>query len=350
MKHVIGSLVVALLSGACTNQEEMPAQEPPPAPAPVAEPPPAPKKLSAEEMLRRFDECMAAFDAKDFAKVESCYAADATAEIADSGEPPAKGPAASAAMFKVFADAFNPKHERQLTLIKDNMLATVFAIDGKHTGEFKGIAPTNKEFSINVFVLVEYDADGKWKSDFAVFDMATLMGHLGQRKMPFRKTAWRSETKPVVVASGSSMEATNLDLVKRGMDAWYKGDVEALMALTADDFEAADMTMPENVKGKKNLEKQMQEMKKAFTDCKEERQIAFFAAGDYVVDVHTSSMKNTGDIPSMKLKKTDKTIVLTGTDLFEVKDGKFQKGYFFANGMAFAMQMGLIPPPKQATP
>jgi hypothetical protein len=76
---------------------------------------------------------------------------------------------------------------------------------------------------------------------------------------------------------------------------------------------------------------------------KVEKQILMFGAGDYVVDISTVSMKNTGDMPSMKLKKTGKTVTATTGSVFHVQQGKVANGLFFGNGMAMAMQLGMIP-------
>jgi ketosteroid isomerase-like protein len=338
-------LLVALLCGACGKKEDKPAAPPsaPKAAEAKKAPPPAPVKLTSEQQVKRIDECMAWFDAKDWKKAESCYAADSVSMIADSGEEPARGPAAAIATFQPFGAALNPKHSRELTLVDGNTVVVVWAVDMEHTGELMGIAPTNKKFSINALNLMQMSDDGKIEKDLVIADMATLMGHLGQSPMPHRAEAWRSQTKDVVIAADTDAERANVELVKKGNAAWMSGDVKGLMALLSDDFESIDFMMPENLRGKKAVEKMMKEMMKAFSESKIEESIAQFGAGDYVVDIMVSSMKNTGDIPSMKLKKTGKTVTMTGGAIFHITGGKTDRGMFFGNGMAFAAQMGLIP-------
>jgi hypothetical protein len=101
--------------------------------------------------------------------------------------------------------------------------------------------------------------------------------------------------------------------------------------------------MPADIKGKKANTKMMKEMMKAFTEGKVDEVIARFGAGDYVVDISTSTMKNTGDMPSMKLKKTGKMITMTGGSVFHFTGGMVDRAMFFGNGLAFAQQLGMMP-------
>ncbi|HEV8245699.1 MAG TPA: ester cyclase, partial [Polyangiaceae bacterium] len=70
-----------------------------------------------------------------------------------------------------------------------------------------------------------------------------------------------------------------------------------------------------------------------------------WAAGDYLVSEGTFSGTNDGDIPSMKVKKTGKKVSARFLEVDKIQGGKFKNQWIFDNGMAFAMQLGLVPPP-----
>ena len=56
---------------------------------------------------------------------------------------------------------------------------------------------------------------------------------------------------------------------------------------------------------------------------------------------------NDGDVPMMKLKKTGKPIDVTFLEIDKVKDGKVTNAWLFYDNMAFASQLGLMPPPGE---
>jgi predicted ester cyclase len=70
-----------------------------------------------------------------------------------------------------------------------------------------------------------------------------------------------------------------------------------------------------------------------------------WGAGDYVVATGKIAGTNDGDMKAMKLKKTGKKVDMSWLEIDRFKDGKLAEGWLFYDGMAFANQLGLVPPP-----
>jgi predicted ester cyclase len=111
----------------------------------------------------------------------------------------------------------------------------------------------------------------------------------------------------------------------------------------------SDLAAPADRVGKKEVSKSNEEMFKGFPDAKID-QTAAWAAGDYVISTGRFSGTNTGDMPSMKLKKTGKPVNVEYYMITKLSRGKVKKRWLFSNGMAFAGQLGLLPAPKAAKP
>jgi predicted ester cyclase len=73
---------------------------------------------------------------------------------------------------------------------------------------------------------------------------------------------------------------------------------------------------------------------------------ATWAAGPWVVQRGTYSGTNDGDVAAMGLKKTGKKLSIGFLQLWKVNpDGLISGSWGFWNSAAFAMQLGLVPPP-----
>ena len=114
-----------------------------------------------------------------------------------------------------------------------------------------------------------------------------------------------------------------------------------------DDVVFSDLAAPADRVGKKEVSKANEEMFKGFPDSKIE-QTAAWAAGDYVISTGRFSGTNTGDMPRMKLKKTGKAVNVEYYMVTKLAGGKVKNNWLFSNGMAFAGQLGMLPPPKAA--
>ena len=370
MKHSIGLIGLALVGLAACQQQEpaaAPLAAPPPAepvaaaPAPAAPAealkPAAPPPATADERSKWFKDCWAQFNSKDWAKFQGCYAENATSEQVDMGMPPLVGRAniidKSA---KVFGAAFpDLTGELELSLVSGNDILAVVLLKGTHKGALPGpqgeIAPTNKKIGYLVVHHVQTSPDGRSiaKERF-IYDGGTFMSQLGVSPAPARKAleqGWAD--KPSLISSGADAEKTNLAALGAWVSAVNKHDAVASSALVTDDVVFSDLASPADRVGKKEVQKANEEMAKAFPDSKIE-QSAAWAAGDYVISAGRWSGTDTGDMPSMKLKKTGKAVNIEYYMVTKLAGGKVQKSWLFSNGMAFAGQLGVLPAPKAGKP
>jgi predicted ester cyclase len=325
---------------------------PPAPPAPAPAPPP---ELTPAQLVKLYQDCWASANAKDYAKLSSCYADDAVAEIVDSGLPPLTGKDIVEKQAKVSGTAFPDQvAEAQLTLANGNTVVGVWLIKGTHQGAFPGpngdIPATNKRVGFLMAHIVEARA-GKAVKTLSFSDRRTWLGQLGLIPGPVRKPIEQGGAeKPVVIASGSPAEASNLDVYKKYVDAFNKHDPKEVTALLADDFVYSDQSAPADYVGKKEAERGLKDVWKGFSDIRIEPK-SVWAAGDYVVSTSTFSGTNDGALPALKLwKKTGKKVTLTTLDITKIQEGKIKQQWVFADGFAFANQLGVAPPLKEAKP
>jgi predicted ester cyclase len=371
MKHSIGSIGLALLGLAACQQQEpaaAPLAAPPPAePVAVVAPPPtapaeAPKAAAAppataDERAKWFKECWASFNAKDWTKFSACYAESASSEQVDMGMPALVGRSNVVDKnAKVFATAFpDLTGEQELTIVSGNDILSVVLLKGTHKGPLPGpqgeIPATNKKIGYLAVQHIQTTPDGRFvaKERF-MYDGGTFMSQLGLNPMPARKPleqGWAD--KPSLISSGSEAEKANLAALGAYTSAFNKHDAAALAAITTDDVVFSDVAAPADRVGKKEVSKSNEEMLKGFPDAKID-QTAAWAAGDYVISTGRFTGTNTGDMPSMKLKKTGKPVNVEYYMVTKVAGGKVKSNWLFSNGMAFAGQLGILPPPKAAKP
>lgn len=372
MKHRIGLIGLALVGlGACQQQEPAaaPLAAPPPAqPLAAAEPPPAaapaeaakpaaPPPATADERAKWFKDCWAHFNGKDWNKFPGCYAENATSEQVDMGMPPLVGRAnVIDKNAKVFATAFpDLVGESELTIVSGNDILSVVLLKGTHKGALPGpqgdIPATNKKIGYLAVQHVQTTPDGRLiaKERF-MYDGGTFMSQVGLSPAPARKPLEQGWTeKPSLISSGSEAEKANLAALGAYTGAFNKHDAAALAATVTDDVTFSDLASPADRVGKKEVSKANEEMFKGFPDAKIE-QTAAWAAGDFVVSTGRFSGTNTGDMPSMKLKKTGKAVNVEYYMVSKIAGGKLKSNWLFSNGMAFAGQLGLLPAPKAAKP
>ncbi|MGC4088481.1 MAG: nuclear transport factor 2 family protein [Polyangiaceae bacterium] len=358
----VGSCLFMLV--ACAPQEPAvaPLAAPPPAqPAPVAaatqpitEAPKEaakPVELTAEQGAKLYADCWTSFNDKDWAKFGGCFNDTATSEQVDMG-PAVSGKDVVDKGAKVFATAFpDSSGEAQLTLVNGSNIAGVWLMRGTQKGPLAtpggDIAATNKRAGYLLGHVVEIKG-GKAQREQAYYDAHTLLGQLGVAPGPVRKVQEQGAAeKPVVIATGNDAEKANVEVYKKYTEAFNKHDAAGVEALLTDDFVYSDQSAPADLVGKKEAQKGMKDMWKGFSDAKIEATTAW-AAGDYIVSQGTFSGTNDGPIPSMKLyKKTGKHAALGYLTVAKLAGGKLKQQWLFTNGMAFAGQLGLLPPPAK---
>lgn len=371
----LGSIVGLSLTFvvACGGSQEPAAAPlaPPATPAPAAPPPPAataeapaaapkPAPLTAEQKVKLYQDGWAAFNAKDWAKFSTVFADDVTHEDVDMGAPITGKDAMVEKSAKAWAGAFpDGTGELELTLVNGNNIAGVVLFRGTNKGPLptptgEAMPATNKKVGYLMAHLIELNDAGKAQKEWIVADGGTLLGQLGVSPAPHRKvqeTGWTD--KPTVVATGSDAEKANVASFNKSLEAMNKHDVAATMADAADDVVFSDMATPGDKVGKKEVSKGLEEFMKGFPDMKFTVPTVW-GAGDYVVAVGSWSGTNTGDMPSMKLKKTGKAVTARFVEIDKFQGGKLKQFWIFSNGASMGMQLGLGPkpkaPPKDAKP
>jgi hypothetical protein len=308
--------------------------------------------------VQLFQSCWGAFNARDWAKFSSCYAEGGTTERVDSGIPIHKGRAdITEKGAKVFVVGIpDVAGEHQLTLVNGNNIASIVLLKGTHTGPLatpdgSSIPATNKKIGNLTGHVVELTDDGRMvKADRFYADAGSQMGQLGLNPKPHRKALDKGwPEKPVVVAANNDVEKANLAGSAKLVEAFNKHDVKALTDMMADDVVWHESSAPADKVGKPAVKRSYDELFKGFSDAKLEV-VRSWAAGDYVVTEGVLAGTNTGDMPSMKLKKTGKAVRARFLEVDKVQGGKLKSVWIFDNGMSFAAQLGQLPPPPKAAP
>lgn len=362
MKKTLTTLGLLALAS-CSQQPAAAPPPPPPPPPPVAPAPmatmpapaaeaPKPPPATGPERAKGFSECWAAWSAKDWAKFGACYAENATSEQIDSGMPPMVGRNEIVDKnSKMNAEAPDETGELELVLVNGNNVAAVALVKGTNTGPLlspSGELPaTKKKFGLLMGHAVELTEDGRAVAhDRQYFDAGTFLGQLGLAKMPHRKVVEKGPAeKPVVVATGSDAEKANLAAAAKTLEAFNKHDVPGLVGMLTEDVVFSDVSAPADRVGKKAVEKSYKDMFKAFSDLKLEVARAW-PAGDYLVWEGSFVGTNDGAMPSMGINKpTGKKVSARYLEIDKLVNGKVKDMWIFDNGMAFAMQLGLVPPP-----
>lgn len=363
MKKLL-TTVTWLLAGACAGQQA--AEAPPSTPASPPEaaepqaaasaavapaaPPAAPAPLTGEEKAKLFESCWAAFNAKDWAKFGPCYVETAQSEDVDSGMPKKVGRNDIVEGAKAYtAQAPDTTGEPQLILVNGEHMASVLLLKGTNTGPLMGpggaaLPATNKKFGVLIAHSGELEPNGPVLDDRFYMDASSYLGQLGLNPGPHRPLLETSPAKEVVIATGSDEEKANLALVAHAFELFNQHDTKGLLAMMADDIVFSDSAAPADHVGKKAVQKSYDELFKGFHDVKLSVDKSW-AAGKYVVSEATFSGTNDGEMPSMKLKKTGKHVSVRCLELDEVSNGKLTRQRIFDNGLAFATQLGLVPPP-----
>jgi steroid delta-isomerase-like uncharacterized protein len=146
----------------------------------------------------------------------------------------------------------------------------------------------------------------------------------------------------IIVAADDAKEKANLETIKKANEAFMSKKPADSMAFYADDAVESDQASGADTKGKKEIEKGMTMFTKAFPDLKIEVK-GQWAAGDYVIVEGVFSGTNNG--PMGKMPKTGKPVTGQYAEIFKLKDGKITELWRFRNGLAMAMQLGLVKMP-----
>jgi len=320
--------------------------------------PPEPEKekpLVGDALAKKYISCVGMVnDAKydDFKK--DCMAADFKGHMADGPDVPNVD--AVIGYFKAMKTGFPDwKLTPQLVLINGRDILAIELSTGTNTADWKSpdghdMKKTDKKIGLLMFHRLTINDENKATEEWVYEDPGTMMGQLGllpKEAPPMRPATEASwEGAPIiVVAADDDKEKANLELCKKSDAAFNDHKTADMFAMTTDDAIESDQASGKDNKGKKELEAGLKMFMTAFPDMKLTPEHTF-AAGDWVVDIGTATGTNKG--PMGKMKPTNKEVTMHYAEVDKIKDGKVAEMWRFRNGMAMAMQMGLIPDAPKA--
>ena len=369
MKKLSIGLALALCVVGCKKKKEEETKEPAPTPAVQegsgsaamagsgsAAAAPAEATMSGKDLADKYQKCVGMInDAKFDDFTANCVAADYKGHDMDMGDM--SGADSIKGEFQSLKTAFPDwKLTPQLIIISGRNILAVELSTGTNSGPMKmgpgapEMPATNKKMGTLMFHKLAINDQNKASEEWAYQDPITMMGQLGALPKtapptrPVMDKSWDGAPN-VIVTADNDTEKKNLEAVKKMDDAFNAHKVADMVATLSDDFVESDQADGQDIKGKKEAEKSINTFFKGFPDVKVASE-ATYAAGDYVVELGTLTGTNTGDMGSMK--KTGKAVTGHYAEISKWKDGKVTNLWRFRNGMAMAIQMGLMPAPGAA--
>ena len=283
----------------------------------------------------------------------TCVEPDFTGHEMDQGD--IKGVDQLTAMFAGMHAGFPDfKESPQLVLVNGRNIFAVELSTGTNSGPLAmpgmpEMPATNKKVGTLFFHRLAIDDANKATEEWAYEDPVTFMGQLGKLPPPPKGPATRPAMDKgwdgapnIVVAADNDAEKKNLQVIKNLDDAFNAHKLDAMLPLIADDFVESDQADAHDVSAKKDVEKNIKMFLTAFPDVTTKAD-NMWAAGDYVVETGVLEGTNTGDMGP--IKKTGKKMSVHYAEVSKLKDGKVTNLWRFRNGMASAIQLGLMQPP-----
>ena len=274
MKKLATTLVVSLglVAFGCDKKKEegtVQKQDPGAAAKPTepAKPPEPPKvePLQGAALADKYRACVDMVSGAKFDEFKKECVDESFSVHAFAGMPEVKGADGVIGWMKDMKTAMPDwKLAPQLVIVSGRNILAVNLVTGTHSGPMKtpmGEVPaTNKKVGHLMFHRLKISDANKATDEWAVGDMATMMGQLGLAP----KTA--SPTRPamdkgmdgapvVVVTADDAKEKANLEVVKKGNEAFLANKPADIMATMTDDAVEMDQSGDKDVKGKKDIEK-----------------------------------------------------------------------------------------------
>jgi predicted ester cyclase len=330
----------------------------------TTKPPPEPVKqapLAGADLAKKYQACVAMVNGGKFDDLKKdCVAADFKGHEMDDMEIP--DPAALVAFFQMTKTGFPDwKLEPQLIMVSGRNILAVNLVTGTNSADWKSMdgrdmKKTDKKIGQLMFHRLAINDENKATEEWAYTDPTTTMSQLGvlPKEVPPGRPAMDKgwDGAPIIlVTADDAKEKANLEGMKKGTEAMNAHKVADAVAMWTDDAVESDQADGKDAKGKKEIEAGTKMFFTAFPDIKIEVENSY-AAGDYVIALGTFSGTNKGAMGPMKA--TNKEVKGSYAEVVKVKDGKLAQVWRFRNGMAMAVQLGLIKadagaPTKDAT-
>lgn len=339
---------------ACGGEEQPPPKTPEPPPpvtaAPVAstetpkeaeKPKKSPMELQTETMAA-FDAGLNAHDAK---KVAGTFSEGGILKVAGAPND-ASGREAIAQAYQKLFDAFpDMKLSPSRVFVKGETVVAEWAFNGTHKGDLWGIKASEKPVGAVGVDVSMFSPEGQIKELHSYYDGNTILSQAGISKQKARAIPTLASKPEVIVSTGGPDEAKNIETAKAITAALESKKEADFLAHVADNVEYDDYTQPQGMKGKADAKKFFKEMTTGFPDAKRSI-VNAVAVNDFVIA--ESTMEGTHKGSFFGIPATKKPVNVKHLTIFQFKDGKMVRGWAYANGADFAMQLGLMPKPGAA--
>jgi steroid delta-isomerase-like uncharacterized protein len=133
------------------------------------------------------------------------------------------------------------------------------------------------------------------------------------------------------------------DKIERaGREAWLEGNLDALDEVYAENYVWHRPPFPD-ASGLASVKESISSMREAYSDL----QFSYdemVAEDDSIAYRYTMHGRHTGQSPSLPIPPTGKEVMLTGTVVVHIVDGKIVEEFEFSDYLGFLQQLGVVPP------
>ena len=310
--------------------------------------PPTPQGITGKDLAERYLACGKDIDAGQWdAFKKDCVVGEFTGHIADL--PQTQTGDQLVDFMKSMKSAFpDMKMQPQLVAVSGQDVFAVTLMTGTHDGALKfaglpDVPATHKRIGTLFFQRQSF-ADGK-SEEWTFSDSSTFMGQLGLLSSeagptrPVVEQGWDGAPS-VVVSAGEAREKANIEAARKAVDAINAHKPGDAAAMVTDDVIESDQATGRDIKGKDEFLRDLEVLISTFPDVKLDIQ-NYWSAGDWVISIGT--LRGTWKGPMGNFKPTGKTVSSVYADVIKVRDGKAAQIWRFRNGLAIAMQLGVVP-------
>ncbi len=304
----------------------------------------APEGVTGEALIKKVEGCWESFVSWDKDRFRACYAEHTEVGAVDAIPPElVHSPQEAVVLNGTFRNAFPDfGADIQAIMVNGKKVAAIVLQTGTHKGRSLGMPPTNKKMSFYYSEAKVVDEAGLTTRERAYADQTTLLVQLGLQEgvnIPTKEEPWPEKVR--VVAKDDATEKANLAAFKASFDALAKGDLTGFSAAYADDATYRYMPQSAVVKGPKEIAKVRDYSvvaKPLVTTL-----LDAWAAGNWVVaetNVKGTLSSDFGGVKGTKGKSWDQSYL----EFLEFSQGKVKRHLVFANGLKFAVDVGLFDP------
>ena len=357
----VGILVVAtaVLVGCKSEREEkrpgpframetMPAPDktPPSPKAPKVDPAlrPGPQHARREQAAKKLESCLLAAGAI----ADGCLAAEVTAEHIDAVPAAQFSGAAAVEAWRRNTWGLGLGDARTsvwLTLLKGYEAVFLVHVQGKHTQDLAGIAPTGAEVAVSGALHVRYNRQVEITEIELLLDQTSVLGQIGGTSFTHRPAMPAPSGEPRrALASGLGSEAKGMQVLKM-----FPGDLNEHSGRLMLEYYTQEPSLdvlwrPEAVQGRAAIRAAYEREFVGSRDSNYRMKWAW-PAQDHVLLWLQRQGSNTG--PELGAKEASKGAYTTQElHVFRLERGKISKHWMFGNSLSMTTQAGIASPAR----